>query len=96
MKKKKQDHKPVYINVDREPLLEAKPSRELRPKCVNCQKTIVLRTCYWYPGSAGYKKSPTKYYYDGIGYFCCRNCAQRYGTEAARKALGHPEFNVVK
>jgi hypothetical protein len=92
MKKKKQDHKPVYVNVDREPLLDAKPRRELRPKCVNCEKTIVLRACYWYSGFA----SPTKYSYDGIGYFCCRNCAQQYGTEAARKALGHPEFNIVK
>jgi hypothetical protein len=96
MKKKKQDHKPVYVNVDREPLLDAKPRRELRPKCFNCEKTIVLRSTWWYPGSEGYQKAAPKFIYDGIGYFCCRNCAQQYGTEAARKALGHPEFNNIK
>jgi hypothetical protein len=96
MKKKKQDHKPVYVNVDREPLLDAKPRRELRPKCFNCEKTIVLRSTWWFPGSEGYQKSSAKFIYYGIGYFCCRNCAQQYGTEAARKALGHPEFNNIK
>ena len=96
MKKKKQDHKPVYVNVDHEPLVDEKPSRDLRPKCVNCQKTILMRKSYWYNGSRGYRDSPPKYYYDGIGYFCCRNCAQQYGIEAAREALGHPEFNIVK
>jgi hypothetical protein len=87
--------KKVYINVDREPTVNVKPSRELRPKCFNCDKTILLRTTWWYEGSSGYKKFPPKYYYDGIGYFCCRQCAQQYGTEAARKALGHPEFNNI-
>jgi hypothetical protein len=87
--------KKVYINVDRERTVNVKPSRELRPKCFNCDKTILLRTTWWYEGSSGYKKSPPKYYYDGIGYFCCRQCAQQYGTEAARKALGHPEFNNI-
>ena len=96
MKKKKQDHKPVYVNVDHSPLLDVRPSKELRPKCVNCNKTILLRTTWWYSGSEGYKKSAPKFTYDGIGYFCCRNCAQQYGTEAARKLLGHPEFNNIK
>jgi hypothetical protein len=96
MKKKKQDYKPVYINVNNIPLLDVKPSKELRPKCVNCEKTIVLRSTWWYPGSEGYQKAAPKFIYDGIGYFCCRNCAQQYGTEAARKALGHPEFNSIK
>jgi hypothetical protein len=96
MKKKKQDYKKVYVNVDHEPLFDTKPTRELRPKCVNCDNTILMRKSYWYVGSRGYKDSPPKYYYDGIGYFCCRNCAQQYGIEAARKALGHPEFNIVK
>jgi hypothetical protein len=96
MKEKKQDHKPVYINVDHEPFLDARPSKELRPKCMNCNKTILLRSTWWFPGSEGYKKSASKYTYDGIGYFCCRICAQQYGIEAARKALGHPEFNNIK
>ena len=93
MKKKKEL---VFINVDHVGLQDTKPSRELRPKCVNCEKSILMRKTWWYEGSLGYKKSPNKFYYDGIGYFCCRNCAQQYGTEAARKALGHPEFNSVK
>lgn len=86
----------VYINVDREGTLHNKPPRKLRPKCVNCDKTILLRTTYWYEGSKGYKKDLPRYVYDGVGYFCCRECAQKYGTEAARKELGHPEFNNVK
>lgn len=86
----------VYINVDREDLVDIKPPRDLRPKCVNCDKTILMRTTWWFEGSQGYKKNAPKYYYDGIGYFCCRNCAIQYGTEAARKAVGHPEFNTVK
>lgn len=86
----------VFINVDNEKIQDTKPSRELRPKCVNCFKTIGMRTTWWYDGSLGYKKSSPKYYYDGIGYFCCRNCAHIYAIEAARKALGHPEFNSVK
>lgn len=93
MKKKKEL---VFINVDHVDLQDTKPSRDLRPKCVNCEKSILMRTTWWYEGSGGYKKSPGKFYYDGIGYFCCRQCAQQYGIEAARKALGHPEFNSVK
>ena len=96
MSKKKQDYKPVYINVDRAGFQDKKPSRELRPKCVNCEGTIVMRKTWWYPESRGYKDSDPKYVYDGVGYFCCRQCAQNYGTEAARKALGHPEFNIIK
>jgi hypothetical protein len=88
--------KKVYINVDRIHILDAKPPRELRPKCVNCDKTITLRKTWWYEGSEGYKKAAPKFIYDGVGYFCCRECAQKYGTEAARKELGHPEFNNVK
>ena len=96
MKKKKQDYKPVYINIDHVGIQDTKPSKDLRPKCMNCKKTIVMRSTWWFEGSEGYMKSAAKFYYDGIGYFCCRNCAQQYGTEAARKDLGHPEFNNVK
>ena len=93
MKKKKEL---VFINVDHVGLQDTKPSRDIRPKCMNCEKSILMRKTWWYDGSEGYKKSPAKFYYDGIGYFCCRQCAQQYGTEAARKVLGHPEFNSVK
>ena len=92
--KKKKDL--VFINVDHVGLQDTKPSRDIRPKCMNCEKSILMRKTWWYDGSEGYKKSPAKFYYDGIGYFCCRQCAQQYGTEAARKVLGHPEFNSVK
>lgn len=44
MNKKNKDYKPVYINVDHEPLLDTKPCKELRPKCMKCNKTIVLRS----------------------------------------------------
>lgn len=86
----------VYINVNNVPALDKKPPRELRPKCLKCDNTIVMRTTWWYEGSAGYKQSPAKYYYDGVSYFCCRNCALAYAAEAGRKALGLPEFNNVK
>lgn len=90
----KKEH--VYINVDHVDLVDTKPPRNLRPKCLKCDRSIPMSPSWWYDGSEGYGKGKPKYYYSGIGYFCSRNCAIQYGIEAARKALGHPEFNTVK
>jgi len=88
------------VNCDGHPLLDAKPPKDQRPKCLNCDQTILLRSSFWYWGEpvnidADGRKKP-RYYYDGISYFCSRNCSHSYAHKAAEKALKVEPFNKVK
>jgi len=85
----------VRINTSITPLLDAKPPKELRPKCLQCDGTITLLKTRWYDTSIPWSERPTKYVYDGVSYFCCRNCALTYAHNKAEEELNIPKLNNI-
>jgi len=73
--------------------LEEKPPLKDRAKCYNCDKSMPLAKGWTLdPTTNRWGKAET-YTYNGIGYFCSRNCAMMYGNLAARRELKEESFN---
>lgn len=85
----------VRIDCSSAGILEAKPPKDQRPKCLQCDKTIVMRRTYWYESSLPWKERPQRFVYDGISYFCSRNCCMAYAHSKAQEELNVPKFNNV-
>ena len=88
--------KKTYIRIDcsTAPLVETKPPRDLRPKCLNCDQTILMRKSWWNWDSR--KKEENLYYYSGESYFCCRNCALAFAHKSAQKLLKVKPLNEIQ
>lgn len=92
MKKKKEL---IRIDCNTTDLLMERPPRDQRPKCLQCDKTIVLRRSWWYDSDLPSSERPAMYYYDGMSYFCSRNCCMAYAHKKAQEELNIPKFNKV-
>jgi hypothetical protein len=93
MAKKKKTY--VRIDCSMAPAVETKPPKDLRPKCLNCDQTIIMRkTWSWWRSPE--EKSKTTYFYDGISYFCCRNCALSFAHKMAIKTLKVEPLNKIQ
>jgi hypothetical protein len=93
MAKKKKTY--VRIDCSTASMVETKPPRDLRPKCLSCDQTILLRKSWWGWRSAE-DQGKTKYFYDGISYFCCRNCALSFAHKSAKKLLKVKPLNEIQ
>ena len=80
--------KVIRIDSNTADLVEKKPARDERPKCLQCEKTIILRRTWWYDSEIPRNERPAMYYYSGESYFCCRNCAMAYAHKKAQEELG--------
>lgn len=89
------EKKLIRIDCSTTDLLDARPPRDKRPKCLQCDKTIGIRRSYWYDSPLPWSERPAKYYYDGISYFCCRSCCMAYAHNKAQEELNIPKFNNV-
>lgn len=93
MAKKKKTY--VRIDCSMATMVETKPPKELRPKCLNCDQTIIMRRSWWgwnNPEDQGKRK----YFYDGISYFCCRSCALAFAHKMAIKTLKLEPLNKIQ
>ena len=93
MAKKKKTY--VRIDCSMAPMVETKPPKELRPKCLNCDQTIIMRKSWW-GWRTPEEENKTKYFYDGISYFCCRNCALSFAHKMAIKTLKLEPLNKIQ
>ena len=91
--KKKKDL--IRIDCSTVDLIEARPPKDQRPKCLQCDKTILIRKSWWYESPLPVGERPARYYYDGISYFCSRNCCMAYAHKKAQEELNAPKFNNV-
>jgi hypothetical protein len=82
------EKKIVRIDSNSADLIQNKPPRELRPKCLQCNKTVVLRKTFWYDSPIQRGERPPMYMYTGESYFCCKNCAVAYAHKKAQEELG--------
>ncbi len=93
--KKKNKQELVRINTTSADHVSVKPPRDKRPKCLQCDKTILMRRSWWYNTDLPANERPPVYYYDGISYFCSRNCCMAYAHKKAEEELNIPKFNNV-
>jgi hypothetical protein len=95
MAKKKKTY--VRIDCSMTPMVETKPPKELRPKCLNCDQTIIMRKSWWgWNTPQEERERKTKYFYDGISYFCCRSCAIAFAHKMAIKILKLEPLNKIQ
>jgi len=95
MAKKKKTY--VRIDCSMAPMVETKPPRDLRPKCLNCDQTIIMRKSWWgWHTAEEERERKIKYFYDGISYFCCRNCALSFAHKMAIKTLKLEPLNKIQ
>lgn len=94
MKKKRKNL--VRVDCSSVGLLDSKPPRQERPKCLQCDNTITMRSTLWYDSPIRWQDRPVRYYYDGISYFCSRNCCMAYAHNMATKELKVSKVNSIK
>ena len=82
------EKKIIRVNCNSAGLLEKKPAKDERPKCLQCDKTILIRKTWWYDSDLPRSEKPALYQYSGESYFCCRNCAMAYAHKKAEEELG--------
>lgn len=82
----------VRVDTSTADLIDAKPPRKERPKCLQCDGTITLLKTWWYHSDLPRDNKPVRYRYLGESYFCCRNCAMAYAHKKAQEELNIPKF----
>jgi hypothetical protein len=50
----------------------------------------------WWGWRSPEDQGKTKYFYDGISYFCCRNCAMAFAHKMALKQLKIEPLNKIQ